>query len=54
VATKTLAVVGEILTEIGGGADVTVIVALPDFVLSATEVAVKATEAGEGTAAGAV
>ena len=54
VATKTLAAVGETLTEIGRGADVTVIVALPDFVLSATVVAVNVTEAGDGTAAGAV
>jgi len=49
----TVALGGATLTAIAGGA-VTVIVAAPDFVPSATEVAVKVTVAGEGTAAGAV
>ena len=41
-------------TEIGSGAAVTVIVAVPDFVPSATEVAFSVTVAGVGTDAGAV
>ena len=48
----TLAVVGATDTEIGGR--VTVTVAEADLVLSATEVAVTVTVAGEGTVAGAV
>jgi len=47
----TFAVVGEILTITGR---TTVTVALPDFVESATEVAVTVTCAGLGTAPGAV
>jgi hypothetical protein len=49
---EMLAVPGFTLTEIIGAEIVTV--ALADFVLSATLVAVTVTVAGEGTAAGAV
>ena len=49
----TLGLVGATLTEITGAA-VTVIVAVPCFVPSATEVAVSVTVAGLGTLAGAV
>jgi hypothetical protein len=45
---------GLTLTEIGSGAAVTVIVAVADFVPSATEVAFNVTVAGVGTDAGAV
>jgi ribosomal protein S9 len=48
---KTLAVVGEIVTTTGG---MMVTIALADFVVSATEVAVTVTCGGLGTAAGAV
>jgi hypothetical protein len=54
VVTGTVAVVGLIDTEIGTGAALIVIVAPFDFVLSATEVAVSVTVAGDGTLAGAV
>jgi hypothetical protein len=50
----TLALVGETVTTIPAGAAVTVIVAAADFVVSATDVAVNVTVAGEGTLAGAV
>ena len=49
--TVTFAVVGETETAIGG---VTVAVAVADFVVSATEIAVTVTCAGVGTADGAV
>src|SRR5436309_12985095 len=49
--TLTLALVGETVTAIGG---VTVAVAVADFVVSATEVAVTVTCGGVGTAGGAV
>lgn len=48
---RTWAVVGEMLTETGG---MIVTVAVPDFVGSATEVAVTETCAGLGTLDGAV
>jgi hypothetical protein len=50
----TLALVGVTVTTISAGAAVTVIVAVADFVVSATDVAVKVTVAGEGTLDGAV
>ncbi len=51
----TVAVVGATETEIpAGGLSVMVMVAEPDFVVSATEVAVSVTVAGLGTLAGAL
>jgi hypothetical protein len=41
-------------TEIGGGGDVIVMVAEPDFVLSAMETALSVTDAGLGAFGGAV
>ncbi len=53
--TCTLAVLGDTVTTIGGGgAGVMLMLAVADFVPSATEVAVTVTLAGLGTLAGAV
>ena len=52
--TCTKAEAGRTATEIGAGAEVMVIVEEPDFVVSATEVAVKVTVAGFGAVAGAL
>jgi hypothetical protein len=52
--TGTFAVLGFTVTVIGAAAVVTVIVAVPDFVPSVTEVAVSVTVAGVGALAGAV
>ena len=52
--TATLAVVCDSFTEIAGAVAATVIVAVAVFVPSATDVAVRVTLAGLGTAAGAV
>ena len=54
VVTGREAEVGLMETEMGTGAALTVMVAVFDFVPSATEVAVSVTVAGVGTAAGAV
>ena len=52
--TCTEAVVGLTETEMGGGAAVTVIVAVADFVVSATDVALRFTEPCLGMRAGAL
>ena len=54
VETCTESELGLTETEMGGGAAVTVTLATADFVPSAMEVAVSVTEAGVGTAAGAM
>ena len=53
-ATVTLAADNDSVTVIGGGREITVMVARADFVVSATDVAFNVTAGGFGKLAGAV